>query len=64
MLGQQPDDAARMVLSILTDGSDKDFIDYLELTGTHSTHRDIPDSDDEFIASEEWEYDDDDEKYT
>jgi hypothetical protein len=56
MLGQQPQDAAKMVLSVLTDGSDKEFIDYLELTGTHSVHRS---HDIEGDIAQEWEYNDD-----
>lgn len=62
MLGQSPEDAAKMVLSVLTDGSDKDFIDYLELTGTPSTHKNTPIQEDDF--PEEWEYNDDDNRYS
>jgi len=63
MLGQNPENAAKMVLSVLTDGSDAEFIDYLELTGTPSVHKNI-DENFLFHIADEWEYNDDDEEFS
>jgi maleate cis-trans isomerase len=62
MLGQDPENAAKMVLSVLTDGSDAEFIDYLELTGTPSVHKIIDEDDIHYGLTDEWEYNDEDER--
>jgi maleate cis-trans isomerase len=64
MLGQDPEYAAKMVLSVLTDGSDAEFIDYLELTGTPSVHKIIDEDKSNYDYAEEWEYNDEDERFS
>jgi len=65
MLGQTPENAAKMVLSILTDGSDAEFIDYLELTGSSSLNIKIEDDNEtRSDYADEWEYNDEDERFS